>query len=211
MKQDTYDQTDELTRLQAENARLKAQMAELTAKQERKDDVRVQRERKRKVPATDTDSKEQLTGERYLNSRREHWRREIESDPALRKNKEQKRLRREKEKEQEEQKKQELSKWHWRAAGIFIFLALLSVILASLASRYDFSFWAALSPLVPAIGVAVWGDQMEQTLSEGKNPWKELLIIVVFSAIALVLLYFSFIFIIALLLLLKPSKLFGIK
>ena len=206
MKQDTYDQTDELTRLQAENARLKAQMAEMKAKQERKDDVRVQRERKRKMPPTNTDSKEQLTGESYLNSRREHWRKEIEKDPVLRKNKEQNRLRREREREEEEQKKQELSKWHWRAAGIFILLALLSLVLASLAPRYDFSFWVALSPLVPAIGVAVWGDQMEQTLSAGKDPWKELLIIVGFSAVALVLLYISFIFIIALLVLPKLLK-----
>ncbi len=206
MKQDTYDQTDELTRLQAENARLKAQMAEMKAKQERKDDVRVQRERKRKMPPTNTDSKEQLTGESYLNSRREHWRKEIENDPVLRKNKEQNRLRREKEKEEEEQKKQELSKWHWRAVGIFIFLGITSLIIAALAGKYNFDILYALSPLVPAIGVGSWGDQMEQTLSAGKDPWTELLIIVGFSVIALILLYISFIFIIALLVLPKLLK-----
>lgn len=206
MKQDKYDQTDELTRLQAENARLKAQMAELTAQQERKDNVRISQERKRKMPPTDTDSKEQLTGESYLNSRREHWRKEIEKDPVLRRNKEQNRLRREQEKEQEEQKKQELSKWHWRAVGIFIFLGITSLIIAALAGKYDFDILYALSPLVPAIGVGIWGDQMEQTLSAGKDPWTELLIIVGFSAVALVLLYISFIFIIALLVLPKLLK-----
>lgn len=206
MKQDTYDQTDELTRLQAENARLKAQMAELTAQQERKDEVRIPQESKRKVLKTNTDSKEQLTGESYLNSRREHWRKEIENDPVLRNNKEQNRLRREQEKEQEKQKKQELSKWHWRAVGIFIFLGITSLIIAVLAGKYDFDILYALSPLVPAIGVGIWGDQMEQTLSAGKDPWTELLIIVGFSVIALILLYISFIFIIALLVLPKLLK-----
>ena len=105
MKQDTYDQTDELARLQAENARLKAQMAELTAQLERKDDVRMPQERKRKMPRTNTDSKVQLTGESYLNSRREHWRNEIEKDPALRKNTQQNRRR------QEIEDKKEIPEW----------------------------------------------------------------------------------------------------
>jgi len=112
------------------------------------------------------------------------------------------------EEQQIAEEEKELSRWHWRAIGIFIFLGALSLIIASLAGKYDFDFMIALSPLVPAIGVAVWGDQMEQTLLAGKNPWTDLLKTVLFSVIILVLLYFSFIFIIAILLLLKPSKLF---
>ncbi|MBO5615037.1 MAG: hypothetical protein J5932_02920 [Prevotella sp.] len=205
MKQDTYDQADELARLQAENDQLKAQMAELTAQQERKD-VRIPQERKRKLPTTNADSKGQLTGESYLNSRREHWRKEIERDPVLRKNKEQTRLRREQEKEQEEQKEQELSLWHWRAVGICVALVVLFFIIAFLAGKYHFDFMYALLPMVPTIGVIIWGDQMRETLEAGKDPWIELIKMILFSAIALVLLYFSFIFIIAVLILLKFLK-----
>ena len=64
----------------------------------------------------------------------------------------------------------------------------------------------ALLPMVPTIGVIIWGDQMRETLEAGKDPWIELIKMILFSAIALVLLYFSFIFIIAVLILLKFLK-----
>ena len=151
-------------------------------------------------------SQKQLTGESYLNSRREHWRKEIEKDPGLRKNKEQNRLRREKEKEQEEQKEQELSLWHWRAVSICIALVVVFFIIAFLAGKYHFDFIYALFPMVPAIGVIIWGDQMKEILSAGKDPWIELIKMIIFSVLALVLIYFSFIFIVAILLLPKILK-----
>ncbi len=106
------------------------------------------------------------------------------------------------------EEEKELSRWHWRAAGVIVLFAVAAAVIALLSVKYDFDTLYALSPIIPVIAAAVWGDQMENTLQEGKNPWTELAKLMVFSVLALVLIYISFIFILVVFLLFKPSKIF---
>lgn len=109
-----------------------------------------------------------------------------------------------------EKEEKELSKWHWCAAGVMVlvFLILLTIAFSAGGNRYDGVF--AMFPMIPAIvAVAIWGENMEETLLEGKDPLLELFKNLGIAIIAGLLMYISFIFILLISLIIKnPLKLF---
>lgn len=108
-----------------------------------------------------------------------------------------------------EKEEKELSKWYWRAAGLVGVLILADLVFAYISGHSNIDTAVILLPIIPILAVLIWADQMEDNMLAEKNLWVELAKMMVFSVIILALLYISFIFILAILLLAKPSKLFG--